>query len=840
MYRLADRPNAPTKTQNALLDRALDPGDPTVTVVAWPGRRIAADLQNGDIIVRQPLSGPARSFALSGQVSENGYAVGEATDIASPTFAGSANVRFRLHGSDRMLRDDLTILRVSAPVAEQNFPESPPMLTATRPTIRQGSRGPAVHEAQQRMNTINTRRGAWGQSRIDRCPLIVDGIFGPNTRGATVSFQRLAFPGQANEWDGIIGPKTWAQLDAWSYDQPVYPTPPVSPPPPSINPPGIIPIIFRPPNPARWGPLLGGLSNAPVRTHNAVRSLIDGPATYRSMLGDMRRANNARSFIYLLGWDCYDNFPLDPSATPPCSTSLNKVLTDAVAAGAQVRAMVWRNLTGRDKLRAVGEVATRINALRSPTGNGACIVDSRTGGATPVRPEAVRDILTAMTTAFSPLTLLPGIGDQVQRLNTELARRIDQAVREMLAAHHQKVLIIFDGEQLISYCGGIDFNPNRATVATNCIARSTPQVIEPSDPQHDTHCRIIGPAARDILTTFVDRWLDHPDHVGIDGASGALRGAAVNSVPAPPIPNPSTRDAPAGGSTSVIIARTYNAPRGGAIPRQRDIRTLLLRAISNAESFIYLEDQYLWDFDTPSGGALSIATALNRALPRLRHITALIPANAISAPAPFQRAWRQRFIDEVRRGHSREIADRFQVYQLNRGSCTDDGCLGSHSYVHSKCWVFDDELAVIGSANCNRRGYQHDSELDAFIWDDVSPLVPGMPGMPDIPGIPGGFDPGSILTALVSPREFAAEQVGSGTTFAQQFRMRLWREHLGINVSDGADNSGWPTGAAAVGSVVRFKAGRPLIIGPRADPVAFTIIDGIAETVRPIFDPVSP
>lgn len=824
-----------------ILSRALDPHDPGVTVVAWPGRRISAPLQNGDIIVRQPLSGPVRSFALTSEVADNGYTVGEATDIATSTFGGPIDVRLRLHGPDRMLRDDLTVVRIVRPLTEQSYGETKvlPPPANSRPTIRQGSRGPAVNEAQQRLNTINTRRLARGQSRIDRCPLVVDGIFGSNTRGATVSFQRLAFPGQANEWDGIIGPKTWAQLDALSYEQPVYPTPPVSP-PPSINPPNIIPIIFRPPNPARWGPLLGGLANAPARTHNAVRSLIDGPATYLSMLADLRRANNARSFIYLLGWDCYDNFPLDPSATPPCSTSLNQVLSDAVAAGAQVRAMVWRNLTGRDKLRAVGEVATRINALRSPTGNGACIVDSRTGGATPVRPETVRDILTAMTTAFSPLTLMPGIGDQVQRLNTELARRIDQAVREMLAAHHQKVLIIFDGERLISYCGGIDFNPNRATVATNCIPRSTPQVIEPSDPQHDTHCRIIGPAARDLLATFVDRWLDHPDHVGIDRASGALRGAPVNSVPAPPVPNPSTVDAPAGGSTSVIIARTYNAPRGGAIPRQRDIRTLLLRAISNAESFIYLEDQYLWDFDTPSGGTLSIATALNRALPRLRHITALIPANAISAPAPFQRAWRQRFIDEVRRGHSREIADRFQVYQLNRGRCTDEGCLGSHTYVHSKCWVFDDELAVVGSANCNRRGYQHDSEVDAFIWDDVSPVFPSIPIRPGRPASPGGFDPGSILTAFAHPGDFATEQVASGPTFAQQFRTRLWREHLGVTVSDGADNSNWPTGTAVVGSVVRFKASRPLIIGPRADPIAFPIIDGIAETVRPIFDPVSP
>lgn len=81
-----------------MLARALDPHYPGVTVVAWPGRRIAAPLKNGDIIVRQPLSGPVRSFGLTGEESDNGYASGEAADIASSTFGGATDVRFRLHG----------------------------------------------------------------------------------------------------------------------------------------------------------------------------------------------------------------------------------------------------------------------------------------------------------------------------------------------------------------------------------------------------------------------------------------------------------------------------------------------------------------------------------------------------------------------------------------------------------------------------------------------------------------------------------------------------------------------------------------------------------------------
>lgn len=37
----------------------------------------------------------------------------------------------------------------------------------------------------------------------------IDGIFGNDTRNATIAFQKKAFPNQPGEWDGIVGPKTW-------------------------------------------------------------------------------------------------------------------------------------------------------------------------------------------------------------------------------------------------------------------------------------------------------------------------------------------------------------------------------------------------------------------------------------------------------------------------------------------------------------------------------------------------------------------------------------------------------------------------------------------------------
>jgi len=69
---------------------------------------------------------------------------------------------------------------------------------AAHPTLREGDTGESVVEAQARLNAAGAPS------------LVVDGLFGPKTRGGVVSFQRdrtlLA--------DGIVGPQTWGALDA--------------------------------------------------------------------------------------------------------------------------------------------------------------------------------------------------------------------------------------------------------------------------------------------------------------------------------------------------------------------------------------------------------------------------------------------------------------------------------------------------------------------------------------------------------------------------------------------------------------------------------------------------
>lgn len=83
---------------------------------------------------------------------------------------------------------------VNALVSKLGGTPQPP----ARPTIREGSTGTAVSDAQRLLNA----KGGYG--------LAVDGDFGPATTAATEAFQTA----NGLTSDGIIGSQTWAKLDA--------------------------------------------------------------------------------------------------------------------------------------------------------------------------------------------------------------------------------------------------------------------------------------------------------------------------------------------------------------------------------------------------------------------------------------------------------------------------------------------------------------------------------------------------------------------------------------------------------------------------------------------------
>jgi phosphatidylserine/phosphatidylglycerophosphate/cardiolipin synthase-like enzyme/outer membrane protein OmpA-like peptidoglycan-associated protein len=379
----------------------------------------------------------------------------------------------------------------------------------------------------------------------------------------------------------------------------------------------------------------------------------------------------------------------------------------------------------------------------------------------------------------------PGGGNLLQtrrinKLKTGAAIRDDETLDHVIGGHHQKILVVKGTDGLIGFCGGIDINKDRIAVVGGTTG----------EPLHDVHARIVGPSSWDVLQTFIRRWDHHPDHASIDKQQGDLLGRRER------VPAALSSAAPGTGSSvaqtcSVVIARTFNpVTKGSTAPRERDIRDLLLAGIRNAQRFIYIEDQYLLSIDA--------AKALNAAVPRLAHVTILIPGSEATGGVPCIWKYRKDFIDTLTAGLSPTDLAKARVFQRVSKPITHPPTFGWHTYIHAKTWVFDDELSAIGSANVNRRGWEHDSEAEAFTFDDSVP-------------------------------------VGSGLTFSQKQRMDLWAEHLGLPAAtfvDGVTSAAYWLSLPPSASVMRYdpRAERDKIAGI---PVSDARCDSLRDAVDP-------
>ncbi len=302
--------------------------------------------------------------------------------------------------------------------------------------------------------------------------------------------------------------------------------------------------------------------------------------------------------------------------------------------------------------------------------------------------------------------------EEIKRVN-ELptgAGILDNNTLYVVGDHHQKVLIVKGRLGLIGFCGGVDINVDRIQTIKG----------QPHTPLHDVHCQIEGDAAHSLVDVFVQRWLAPPR----EGGKGPLLGLADR---VPPSSKPKLV-----GSQFVGIARTFNfVSRYKNCVKEHSIQSTMIAAIKTAKKFIYIEDQYLVNFIA--------ADELRQALSHIQHLTIVIPHTSL--PLGLPRAWwaRARFIDILK--ESSEFDKKVRIfYRVTPGTTR----LGPHSYVHAKTWIFDDELAVIGSANCNRRGWESGGEVIAAIFDKAPDLKSGK------------------------------------FSFAQKLRMKLWAEHLGI------------------------------------------------------------
>ena len=400
--------------------------------------------------------------------------------------------------------------------------------------------------------------------------------------------------------------------------------------------------------------------------------LLHGKETYRHMVDAIRTAVDSSHYIYILGWMLDVDFEMIPG---DASSKLSVLLKEAAGKKVEIRVLIWDNPL---YLNDIKNAADKINALP----NSLLLKDNATYGS----PGLKRAIFTLkMLLAQLPhfLKYIDSWRNFIDKVN----------VVQNEGSHHEKVLVVKGKEGLIGFCGGIDINPNRVG-GTDNAGRST--VL------HDIHCELRGHAAWVLLHRFLWRWQvfrSEKPPVWTPLAFLPLRGES-EPVPAPGSPGRTT--------ANVKILQTYNHPGNPAI-KDRSIREAVRLAIMNAKKTIHIEDQYMI--------SLEIATWLNRKLsePGFQSVSILTQDDSIALEdLQFPKSMRKKFIDTLQQNLGPDIIrKKIFIQQLN----LLDPPLAHHR-VHSKIYIIDDELAIIGSANLSSRSMTHDSETAAVIFND--------------------------------------------------------------------------------------------------------------------------
>ncbi|KAL0066150.1 Phospholipase D1 [Marasmius tenuissimus] len=369
-------------------------------------------------------------------------------------------------------------------------------------------------------------------------------------------------------------------------------------------------------------------------------------------------------------------------------------------------------------------------------------------------------------------------------------------------AHHEKLCVI---DQAIAFMGGLDIcfgrwdTPQHVLIDDHDEGQpqvwpgkdySNPRVSDfytlnkpeedmydrtkvPRMPWHDVSMQIVGQPARDLARHFVQRWnylLRIKNH----------KRTMPFLLPPPEFRPGELTQLGLTGTCEMQICRSAGPWSLGTPNRiEHSIQNAYLKAIQMSEHFVYIENQFFITSTVVNDVKIenNIGDALVHRIIRAHRdgtpwkcciVIPLLPG--FSFPVDSSDASAIRIILECQnrticRGPNSIYArlrkegidpdDYITVFCLrNWGKLRGDVLTTEQVYIHGKVCIVDDRLAIIGSANINERSQRgdRDSEIASIIRD--TDMIDGMMG-----GKPF--------------------RVGR---FAHTLRIRLMREHLGVDV----------------------------------------------------------
>lgn len=336
---------------------------------------------------------------------------------------------------------------------------------------------------------------------------------------------------------------------------------------------------------------------------------------------------------------------------------------------------------------------------------------------------------------FQPerLTMLHVLGEMQDAGGGDMQTRLDNSAVAS-HCHHQKTVVI-DGR--IAFVGGMDL-----TMLAGDRWDTPEHPLREGVNWHDVQVQIEGEAVADVEANFRQRW------------------EATTGSTALPHQEPATEPS---WQTPVQIVRTLHPNTYAFAPDgMRGIEHAYRGVIRSAKRLIYLENQYLWSHDLLND---LINLVQHPPTPEFR-IVIVLPLRAADGK------WDNDQHVETLRAADRaaRVAEVYSLYTSGPASGSK-AFVYRPIYVHAKVAIVDDEWALVGSANMNLRGFETDSELDAFIHNQE---------------------------------------------FARSLRVRLWAEHLAMRKEEVAAHE--PTSVidrfwkdrAAANERIMAEAHRPL------------------------------
>ncbi|PHH65559.1 hypothetical protein CDD81_1994 [Ophiocordyceps australis] len=499
-------------------------------------------------------------------------------------------------------------------------------------------------------------------------------------------------------------------------------------------------------------------SFAPVRTGVFAQWLVDG----RDYMWNVSRAiNMARDVIYIHDWWLSPELYMRRPACISQKWRLDRLLQKKAKEGVKIFVIIYRNVEA----------------------------------AIPIDSEY---------TKFSLLNLHPNIF--VQRSPNQFKKN------QFFFAHHEKICIV---DHDVAFLGGIDLCFGRWDSPQHPIADDKPTGFEMTDrpkdtehcqlfpgkdysnprvqdffrlnepyeemydrnkvprmPWHDVSMQVVGQPARDLTRHFVQRW-------------NYLRRGRKPTRPLPfllPPPDAQLAELDAlglSGSCEVQMLRSAATWSLGLEETEQSIQNAYVKLIEESEHFVYIENQffitsteaYNTKIENHIGDALVeriIRAHQNGDIWRCAVVIPLMPGFQNTVDEQEGTSVRLILMCQYRsicrgdksifgrlRAVGIEPEDYIGFYSLRQWGTIGNGTLVTEQlYIHAKTIIVDDRVALIGSANINERSMlgSRDSECAALVRD------------------------ADMITSTMAGKPY---KVGR---FAHTLRVRLMREHLGLDV----------------------------------------------------------